>query len=132
MSQNLVLEDGDTIYLPEDTTNKYFVLGEVLRPTVYRLKTDVTLIDAISMAGGPTQRASLKSTYVIRGDPENPERIKVDVGKLLKSGDLSQNVEIEPGDVVYVPETSKPDWNKVASVISVIVNSSYLARIWGL
>ena len=132
MSQNLVLEDGDTIYLPEDTRNKYFVLGEVLRPTVYRLKTDVTLIDAISMAGGPTQRASLKNTYVVRGDPKNPERIKVDMAKLLKSGDLSENIEIRPGDVVYVPETSKPDWSKVANIISVVVNSSYLARMWGM
>jgi polysaccharide export outer membrane protein len=132
MSQNLPLQDGDTIYIPEDTKNKYFVLGEVNRPGMFRLKGDETVMEAISSAGGINQRGSLKGTCIIRGDLKNPQRIKLDVGKLLKSADMSQNIMLQPGDVVYVPETSKPDWNKIASFISTIVNSSYLLRLWGL
>lgn len=131
LSQNLPLQDGDTIYVPEDVTNRYFVIGEVNRPGKYPLKEKVSIIDAISSAGGVTQRANPKTTYIIRGDPKKPERIKVDLNKFLKSGDVSQNVSLQPGDVIYVPETSKPDWSKIAGIISVVVNTSYLARMWG-
>lgn len=132
MSKNVVLQDGDTIYIPEDTVNKYYVLGEVMRPGMFRLKDNVTVVDAITNAGGPTQRGSIKATCIIRGNPENPQRIKIDITKLVKGSDLSQNVPLQPGDVVYVPETSKPDWNKIAGIVSAVVNSSYLLKIWGL
>ena len=132
MSKNLRLEDGDTIYIPEDTMNWYYVLGEVLRPGRYRLKENVSVLDAISNAAGPTQRGSLKGTCVIRGDLNNPQRIKLDMSKLIKSADMAQNIKLQPGDVVYVPETSKLDWGKISSIVSAIVNSSYLFRAWGL
>lgn len=132
MSKNLELQDGDTIYIPEDTTNKYYVLGQILRPGLYRLKENVTVMDAISNAGGPTPRGILKGTVVIRGDLKDSQRIKVDIGKLIKKADLKQNIELEPGDVVYVPETSRPDWGKISGVVSAVVNSAYLFRMIGL
>ncbi|HUV05652.1 MAG TPA: polysaccharide biosynthesis/export family protein [Armatimonadota bacterium] len=132
MSKNLRLEDGDTIYIPEDTLNWYYVLGEVLRPGRYRLKENLNVMDAMSTAGGPTQRGSLKGTCVVRGDPKNPQRIKVDISKMIKSANLAQNIKLQQGDVIFVPETSRPDWNRIASVISAIVNSSYLLRTWGM
>jgi polysaccharide export outer membrane protein len=132
MSQNVQLKDGDTIFIPEDTKNKYFVLGEVMRPMMYRLRENVTVMDAITTAGGPTPKGTLKDTYIIRGDPGSPQRIKVDIGKLVKGGDLTQNIMLEPGDVVYVAESSKPDWGKIGNLLSIVVNSSYLFRSWGL
>ena len=132
MSQNIPLKDGDTVFIPEDTKNKYFVLGEVLRPMMYRWTDNITIMEAITTAGGPTPRASLKNTYVVRGDPKNPQRIKVDIGELVKKADLSQNLLLQPGDVVYVAESSKPDWSKIGNILSVVVNSSYLFRYWGL
>ena len=132
MTQNLSLQDGDTIFIPEDTKNKYFVLGEVIRPMMYHLKTDVTVMDAITTAGGPTPRGSLKNTYIIRGDPRKPQRIKLDLGELVKNADVSQNMLLQPGDVVYVAESSKPDWSRIGNILSIVVNSSYLFRYWGL
>ena len=132
LSMNFALQDGDTIYIPEDTTNKYFVLGEVQRPGMYRLKQDVSVVEALSTAGGPTQRGTLKSACILRGDAKNQQRLPVNIDKLLKKADMAQNVALQPGDVIYVPETSKPDWNKISGMISAIVNSSYLIRIWGL
>jgi polysaccharide export outer membrane protein len=128
MTQNVSLHDGDTIYVPENLDNKYFVLGEVARPGPFPLKEHVTIIDAITGAGGATPRARANTTFIIRGK----ERIKVDISRFLKSADLSQNIALMAGDVVYVPETNKPDWNKISGIISVIVNSSYLARTLGL
>ncbi len=131
LSQNLALQDGDTIYVPENVTNKFFVLGEVMRPGKFTLKDKMSIIDAISAASGVTPRANQNTAYIIRGDPKKPERIKVDIGKFLKTADMSQNVLLMAGDVVYIPETNKPDWSKISGVLSAIVNTSYLARIWG-
>lgn len=132
MAENLTLQDGDTIYIPEDVTNRFFVLGEVMRPGKYEYKEGMTVMDAISDAGGANPKANAKSTFVIRGDPKNPQRIKVDVSRFLKHADIRQNVVLQPGDVIYIPETNKPDWSKIASIIGIVVNSSYIARIWGL
>ncbi len=135
MSKNLELKDGDAIYIPEDTTNKFYVLGEVQRPGQFKLKENMTVMDAITTASGPTPRGILKGTVVIRGgiDPSKPsERIKLDLGKFIGKADLTQNIKLLPGDVVYVPETTKPDWSKVSQIISALFNSSYLFRMLGL
>lgn len=131
MSQNMPLRDGDTIYVPEDVKNRFFVLGEVNRPGRYELKEGVCVMDAISEAGGVSERGSARSTYIVRGDAKNSQRIKVDVAKFLKSADVSQNIALKPGDLVYVPESKKPDWAKLGNMLNLIVNSSYLARMWG-
>lgn len=133
MTLNYQLQDGDSVYVPEDL-GKYYVLGEVIRPGMFRLKDKVSVIEAISTAGGPSERGSLKTTYIIRGDPktQTPQRIKVDVDKITKKGDLTQNLELQTGDVVYVAESTKPNWGKIAGVLSTVVNSSYLFRLWGL
>ncbi|HEY3297767.1 MAG TPA: polysaccharide biosynthesis/export family protein [Armatimonadota bacterium] len=130
MSQNYELQDGDTIRVPEDTMGKYAVVGEVLRQGQFRLKKNVTVMDAISSAGGATDRADLASTYILRAGPKGAERICVDMKKFVKKADLAQNIEIKPGDVVYVAETSKPNWDKVSKVLASVVNTSWLFRIW--
>lgn len=135
MSKNLEIEDGDTVYIPEDTRNKFYVLGEVMRPGPFKLKDDMTVMDAIAGASGPTPRGVLNGTVVVRGanDPSKPsERIKLDLGRFLAKADLTQDIKLEPGDVVYVPETSKPDWTKVSQVVSALFNTSYLFRVLGL
>lgn len=132
MSHNILLEDGDTIYIPEDITNKFYVLGEVMRPGSYKLKDNLNVVDAVSIAGGPRERASLQDTFIIRGDPRNAERIKIDLNKLVKTGDVGQNMLLKPGDVIFVAETSKPNWRDIASILSAVVNTTYVFRMWGM
>jgi len=61
-----------------------------------------TLLEAISAAGGLSDGAVLGSCAVIRTEPE-PERISVDLQRLIKHGDMSQNPTLRDRDVVYVP-----------------------------
>jgi polysaccharide export outer membrane protein len=129
MSQNYELQKGDTIYIPtEDYQNKFYVLGQVYRPGLYPLKDNTTVMSAISLAGGPTQRGVMRSTVVVRGDPQKPERVQCNLTSLIDKADVSQDITLQPGDVVYVPETKTPDVNKIASVISALVNLSWLRR----
>lgn len=131
LKDNIELQKGDTIYIPtEDYQNKFYVLGQVMRPGIYDLKDNATVLSAISLAGGATERGKLRATVIVRGDPKKPERVECNLTQLFDKGDLTQDIALRPGDVVVVPETKTPDMNKIASFISTLVNLSYLRR-WG-
>lgn len=129
LSQNMKLQKGDTIYIPpEDYQNKIYVMGQVMRPNIYSLKDNTTVLAAVNLAGGPTERGVLRSTMVIRGNPAKPEKVPCNLTKLLDKADLSQDIVLHPGDVVYVPETKSPNWNKISQVLSTIMNLTYIRR----
>jgi hypothetical protein len=48
--------------------------------------------------------------------------------KLLRQADMSQNVALQPGDVVFVSETRTPDWDKIYRALSLV----WLARNLGI
>lgn len=121
LSQNILLEDGDTIYIPEETQNRYFVGGQVKRPGQYVWRPNLTVLDALSQAAWETERARLSQTFVVRKKPDGTEeRIRVDMVRLLNKGDMSQNIEILPGDVIYVAETNTPNYGEVYQVLSIL------------
>jgi polysaccharide export outer membrane protein len=129
LAQNYELQKGDTIYIPpENYENKIYVLGFVQRPGIYSLKDKTTVLAAISLASGPTERGALKGTVVVRGDPAKPTRVACNLSNLFEKGDLSQDVVLQPGDVVIVPETSKPNWSQISGILSTIMNLTYLRR----
>ena len=129
LSQNFVLKQGDTVYIPpEDYKNKIYVFGHVLRPGLYPLKEKTTVLDAVTLAGGPDPRGVLRSTVVTRGDPSKPQRVKCDLSRLFDKGDMSQNIALQSGDVVMVPETKRPDWNEVSGLLSTLINLTYVRR----
>lgn len=131
MTQNLPLKNGDTIFIPEDTKNKIYVLGEVLRPSMYTLKENMTALQAVSMAGGPVpDRGKLRGTMVIRGNPANPEKIKVDISKMIAKGDLGQDIGLMPGDMVYVPKSNKPTLQEIGGILQAV--SSFRILTTGL
>lgn len=126
---NYPLQKGDTIYIPpEDYENKIYVLGYVMRPGIYSLKENTTVLSAISLAGGPNERGALRGTTVVRGDPAKPERVACDLTRLFDKADLSQDVTLKPGDVVIVPETRKPNWSSISSILGTILNLTYIRR----
>lgn len=84
---------------------KIFILGEVNSPGVYQIDTPTTIIEAIAKAGGYTLDGKYNSVVLIRGGPEKPELKRLDLKKTFATGDLSQNVLLKSGDVVYVPRT---------------------------
>lgn len=130
MAQNMELQDGDTIYIPEDTENKYYVMGFVRSPTQYPLKRTTTVTQAISQAGGTIDRGALGRTVIIRkGDGAQPEKIPVDVAKMLDTGDMSNDLLLQPGDVVFVPETKTPDLARVGQILNSLFNVAYLGRL---
>ncbi|KHC90346.1 polysaccharide export protein [Thermotoga sp. Mc24] len=90
-----VLENGSVVFVPCETENFAYVVGEVVRPGAYELKGDVTLLKLIAQAGGLSNWALKTKVILRRGENE----IAYDFTNI----DEVQKVKIEPGDVVYVP-----------------------------
>src|SRR5688572_4627080 len=89
LSRNVTIRDGDTIFVPK--AERFFVTGFLRTPGSYTLAPDMTVLQAISMAGGVTERGSgrrLRVTRVVNG-----ERKDLDA----KPTDL-----VQPGDTITV------------------------------
>lgn len=86
---------------------KVFILGEINRPGVFLADGTVRVVEALSLAGGPTLDAKLSSILIIRPTPNKPqpELIVVDVEKVLEEGNMLQNPVLQRGDIIFVPRT---------------------------
>ena len=99
----LPLAEGDAVIVHDNRHLMFSITGGVRKGGQYPARKGMRLTDAIDMAGGLSEIAQLKSIVVVRG-PQSPEPnkiIPVDFTKLTK-GDVSQNVEIQPGDSIFV------------------------------
>lgn len=110
---NHLLDGGDVLFIPE-LSQQVLVLGEVVRPGVYTIYEGARVLDAIALAGGPNTRAELGSVGIYRdGNIGFSSKLAVGQDKLLFQGDAHENPEIRSGDIIFVPETKKPDWNVI-------------------
>lgn len=120
----IALTDNSTIVVPEIITG-ITVLGWVNKPGYYKIRPDekVTLADVIALAGGGTKRqAKYTNIAVIRGDEKGTTRTMYNHNDFTKKGDASQNPIIKPGDVVFVPNTTSPDWLAIISALGSVIN----------
>jgi protein involved in polysaccharide export with SLBB domain len=122
LTQNYELEDGDTINLPEDTLNRISILGAVQQPGVYPYKEPMHLSDIVALSHGPIpQRSKFSEIMIIRRRPgfdDQLMRIKANYVAYNNKGDLSQNVKLQPGDMIFVPETKTPDYNQLGNIFN--------------
>jgi protein involved in polysaccharide export with SLBB domain/outer membrane protein OmpA-like peptidoglycan-associated protein len=102
--QDVIVEDGDVFFIPSKTEikNRVFVMGEVQRPGLFSFDKDISLLEAVISAGGPTVYAKARQALVIRGSVERPETIKVNLMDIFQRGDFRKNIPLNNGDVVYV------------------------------
>src|SRR5512146_2993096 len=75
-----------TVSLREVNSYRFYFVGRVARPGMYTSRSEVTLLQAISMAGGILDGADLAQAYVARGK----DRVPVDFVRLMRQGDLTQ------------------------------------------
>ena len=86
LSQNLILQDGDTIFVPRAQT--IYVFGQVKSPGAYPLRgTETTVMQALSLAGGVTDRGSTSRLKIVRIVDGKKAELKAKLGDLVKPGD---------------------------------------------
>lgn len=130
---NLPLVGGDVIYVPA-SESQILVLGMVKNPGVYSLPVGARVMDAIAMAGGPLDRAALESVGIYRdGSLEGSDIVSMGQDKQLFIGDANENPLLNAGDIIYVPETKKPDWTKIFGFVGAISSfKDAILNIFGL
>lgn len=91
IAQNLALKDGDTIFVPR--AESVYVFGQVKSPGAYPIKRDTTVLQALSLAGGVTERGSTGRIKIVR--MVNGKRVELKA----KLEDI-----VRPLDTIMVPE----------------------------
>lgn len=85
------------------TWNKVYVSGQVHQPGAFTWSKGLKLTAYLGAAGGVTQGARLQGAVIRREEGGQVRRIPVDLRKVLLDGDASQNLELQPGDTLFVP-----------------------------
>lgn len=117
------LAAGDVVMVQKHYA-RIAVLGFVNKPGYYDLQDGkpLRLTDAIGMAGGTDiKRGQLGEVAVLHTREDGKQERKVyNLEKFLRKAEIKQNPEVVAGDVVYVPQTKKPDWTTIFQIISSI------------
>ena len=103
-----VLRDPEINIFLRDFDRPYFIAGgEVGRPGKYDLRADITLSEAVALAGGFTERSKHSQVVLFRREtPEIVESHLLNVKSLLKSRNLGEDIHLMPGDFIFVPQNT--------------------------
>jgi len=80
------------------------VLGQVVNPGSVAYRDGMTLLDVLTEVGGLTEFASGNRAKLVRGKDGKSDEQRVRLDNLLNKGDLEENLEVRPGDVIVIPE----------------------------
>ena len=98
-SENLILQNGDTVYIPKVTS--VFILGEVVKPGAYALEKDTSPLEGVTLAGGFTDRAASASARILRKRSDGAqESIDID---LSGADRRARDLFLVEGDTLVIP-----------------------------
>jgi len=104
-------------------SKKYFILGKVVDNGVFSMDRPMTILEAVARSRGietglfesnTVELADLERSFLARGG----KRVEVDFQKLFFEGDMSQNVQLEPGDYLYFPSAISNEIYVLGQVVS--------------
>lgn len=126
-----VLQQGLSRYIvdPDVSVNisklgrvRVYVFGEVRKPGAVELDKGHTVIDAIGAAQRFTRDTAKKKIFLIHQD-QPKSLIPINLNNMLKTGDMSQNVTLREGDILYLTKNHRIDF---ARDIAPIFSSIYM------
>lgn len=94
-----------SIIVKETNSQAIYVTGEVARPGKYPLRSETTIVQAITLAGGFTQWADKDQIVIIRKSPMNPEgnRFTLKYSDIVSGKNMKANILLKAGDTVIIP-----------------------------
>jgi len=87
----------------EFNSKKIYVFGEVKRPGTFRFDDNMTVVQAVTLAGGFSERASENNMTVVREIDGRKVRVRVPVDAIIEG--QVENLQLMPGDILFVPES---------------------------
>jgi protein involved in polysaccharide export with SLBB domain len=112
------VKPGDVIFVPdrnrnwleESPRNTVRILGAVGKPGRYQVSGDMTILDLLAEAGGPTSEAYEEKIVVVNLSCCASQARLFNLVAFAKTGDFSRLPVVRPGDTVYVPTLEQSDW----------------------
>lgn len=112
MALNVSLANNDIIYIPESMDAAVFLMGEVKNPGSYAIETTgLSMLDAINLAGGPTENAQTGKIRLIREMAEQEGVKTIDMDRMLATGNLAQNFLLQDNDIIFIPRKGVATFN---------------------
>lgn len=92
----------------KDFEKPYFIAsGQVAKPGKYDLRGPMTVTEAVAIAGGFNENAKHSQVVLFRPSPEGMFEAKlINVKKMLASRNLAEDMYVQPGDLLYVPQSA--------------------------
>jgi polysaccharide export outer membrane protein len=92
-----------TVIVSQINSQRIYILGEVARAGSYTLLPDMTVLQALSDAGGFTAFANSKKVDVLRQDNGKQQKIPFNYKDVISGKNPGQNILLKPGDTIIVP-----------------------------
>jgi polysaccharide export outer membrane protein len=92
-----------TVVVMEANSFKVYISGQISKPGIYRLRSDTTLAQIISIAGRLNEWAKQKKIIIIRKENGKEKRFTINYKKIVKGEDLDSNIILKSGDTIIVP-----------------------------
>lgn len=99
LAYNIRLKPNDLVYIPDSSDTMVYVLGAVAKPGAYRLTPDMSYLDALAQAGGPSEDADTEEVSLYR---PGRDAVQTFPFKSLLTDNRKVNFGLEEGDVIYV------------------------------
>jgi polysaccharide biosynthesis/export protein len=106
-------------------TNPIYVMGEVSKPGRYDLTYEMTFLDALTLAGGGTDKANLDGAQLVRVENGKSKTIPIKANQMIQGKAATPNLKLQPGDLVYVPRRG-------LGIMDILNNIGILRMILGL
>jgi polysaccharide export outer membrane protein len=92
-----------TVHIVDPISQKFYILGEVMRTGEYPLVKHLTVLQAFALAGGFTEWASKKEIILLRHEAGKDKIFRINYKDITKGKDFSQNLKLQVDDTIIVP-----------------------------
>ena len=103
LAEGFMRDPQVSLLVKEYNSKKVFVFGEVQKPGTFTFEDGMSIVQAVTLAGGFTKTAAQNSTSVTRRVQGQELKVKVNVQDIALG--KAPNFTLEPGDIVFVPES---------------------------
>lgn len=132
IAQNVMLQPGDIVNVPDRSDSRVYIMGEVKTPVaVPMMKGKLTIADALTSGGGILDTdANPRRIYVMRGMRDNPTRPEVFRLDMTQPDALmlSSRFQLQPLDVVYVSTAGSVQFNRVLQQVLPTIQTIFYMR----
>jgi polysaccharide export outer membrane protein len=123
-ANNIVLQGGDIVTVPH--AGIVYVLGAVARPggfVVSNDRTQLSTLKILSLAGGMTRTAKSDHAVIVRKDTQGQQHeVAVDLKKVMRRE--TEDVQLQPSDILYVPESATKQAMVKAAELGVAIGTA--------